>query len=78
MQRLSEARCELHPAAGKFLYFEPFSNSMKLREILLGVDCKADQSTINAMKRYVSPDVEIRQTARSKTKFEIIKTAEKL
>jgi hypothetical protein len=74
MQKLSEARCEFESIAGKFLYFEPFSTSMKLREILLGVDCKADQSTINAMKRYVTPDVEICRTVRSKDKFEISKT----
>ncbi len=78
MQKLSEAKCEFQRNTGKFLYFEPFSNSMKLREILLGVDCKADQSTINAMKRYVTPDVEIYRTARSKTEFEIIKTGETL
>jgi hypothetical protein len=75
MQKLSDAKCEFQTAAGKFLYFEPFSTSMKLREILLGVDCKADQSTINAMKRYVTPDVEICRTVRSKNKFEIVKTA---
>jgi hypothetical protein len=74
LQKLSEAKCKFKPAAGKFLYFEPFSTSMKLREILLGVDCKADQSTINAMKRYVTPDVEICRTVRSKDKFEISKT----
>ena len=77
MQRLSDARCKFDPVTGKFLYFEPFSKSMKLREILLGVDCKADQSTINAMKRYTTPSVDIRRTARSKTEFKIIK-AEKL
>jgi hypothetical protein len=74
-QKLSDAKCEFQTDAGKFLYFEPFSTSMKLREILLGVDCKADQSTINAMKRYVTPDVEICRTVRSKNKFEIVKTA---
>ena len=78
MQKLSEAKCEFQRNTGKFLYFEPFSNSMKLREILLGVDCKAEQSTIAAMKRYVTPDVEIHRTVRSKTGFEIIKTAERL
>lgn len=75
MQKLSDAKCEFKTAAGKFLYFEPFSTSMKLREILLGVDCKADQSTINVMKRYVTPGVEICRTVRSKNKFEIVKTA---
>jgi hypothetical protein len=74
-QNLSDAKCEFQTAAGKYLYFKPFSTSMKLREILLGVDCKADQSTINAMKRYVTPDVEICRTVRSKNKFEIVKTA---
>jgi len=74
LQKLSEAKCKFKPADGKFLYFEPFSTSMKLREILLGVDCKADQSTINAMKRYVTPDVEICRTVRSKDKFKISKT----
>jgi hypothetical protein len=74
LQKLSEVKCKYKPAAGKFLYFEPFSNSMKLREILLGLDCKADQSTINAMKRYVTPHVDIYRTERGKNQFEIIKT----
>jgi len=74
-QKLSEAKCEFQRDTGKFLYYEPFSTSMKLREILLGVDCKADQSTINAMKRYVTSDVEICRTVLSKNKFEIVKTA---
>ena len=73
-QKLAEAKCEFQADTGRFLYFEPFSHSMRLREILLGVDCKADQSTINAMKRYITPRVDIYRTARSKTEFEIIKT----
>ena len=78
LQKLSEVKCEYKPAAGKFLYFEPFSRAMKLREILLGVDCKADQSTINAMKRHVSSGVKIYKTERSQDKYEIVKKAENL
>ena len=71
-QNLSDAKCEFQTATGKFLYFEPFSTSMKLREILLGVNCKADPSTINAMKRYVASSVEIYKTERSQDKYEIV------
>ena len=73
-QALISSHAELQANSGKLLFFGKFSNSMKLKEIMLGPDCAADMATVMALKRNVGPHVSIFRTQRSLKKFEIMKS----
>ena len=73
-QSLISSNSELQANSGKLLFFGNFSNSMKLKEIMLGPDCAADMATVMALKRNVGPHVSIFRTQRSLKKFEIMKS----
>ena len=74
---LITAQAEMQAGTGKLLFFEKFSNSMALKEILIGPDCSADRATVNTLKRYAGLLIPIFSTKRASNKFEI-KKSEKL
>lgn len=71
---LHDSKYEFDAGVGRFLYFEPFSEGIKLREVLLGLNCKFDMADVQALKRQVADLVEICGTKRADDRFEIVKT----
>ena len=71
---LHQCKYEFDIGAGRFLYFEPFSDDLKLREILLGINSEVDMADVQALKRYATDSVEIYGTERADDRFEIVKT----